>query len=52
MTPLPPGPVRIVEQEILDRFRKAATSPAGIFQYPTGRQGLRVLRPGLTCSPR
>lgn len=43
MTPLRPGPVRIVEQEILDRFRKAATSPAGIFQYPTGREGLRGL---------
>lgn len=52
MTPPRPGPVRIVEQEILVRFRKAAAGPARIFQYPTGRKGLRVLRPGLTCSPR
>lgn len=40
MMPLRPEPTRTIAQDILDRFRKAATSPAGLFQYPTGRSGL------------
>lgn len=43
MTPLRPAPARTIEQDILDRFRKAAANPAGLFQYPTGREGLHGL---------
>lgn len=43
MMPLRPAPAPTIEHEILERFRKAATSPAGLFRYPTGREGLRGL---------
>lgn len=43
MIPLRPAPARTIEQEILERFRKAANSPEGLFRYPTGREGLRGL---------
>ncbi|MDP2848950.1 MAG: methyltransferase domain-containing protein [Humidesulfovibrio sp.] len=32
-----------IENELLTRFRKAAISPQGLFDYPTGREGLRLL---------
>ncbi|MBI5520399.1 MAG: methyltransferase domain-containing protein [Desulfovibrio sp.] len=32
-----------IEDALLARFRKAAVSPAGLFEYPTGRDGLRAL---------
>ena len=32
-----------IENELLTRFRKAAMSPQGLFDYPTGREGLRSL---------
>ncbi|MGE4263784.1 MAG: methyltransferase domain-containing protein [Desulfovibrio sp.] len=31
------------EREILERFGKAAVSPLGLFEYPTGREGLAAL---------
>jgi SAM-dependent methyltransferase len=38
-SPSPTGPVRA----ILERFGKAAVSPLGLFEYPTGRKGLIAL---------
>jgi len=32
-----------IEEALLKRFRQAAVSPQGLFQYPTGREGLRAL---------
>lgn len=32
-----------IEDQLLDRFRKAAQGPQGLFSYPTGRAGLRGL---------
>ncbi len=31
------------EREILERFGKVAVSPLGLFEYPTGREGLAAL---------
>jgi SAM-dependent methyltransferase len=32
-----------IEDQLRERFRKAAQSPRGLFQYPTGREGLLAL---------
>lgn len=32
-----------IEEALLARFSKAAVSPDGLFEYPTGREGLRAL---------
>lgn len=39
----PPPHQKDIENALLERFRKAAQSPAGLFDYPTGRDGLQVL---------
>ena len=39
----PPSPVSL-KQAVLDRFKQAAQSPVGLFQYPTGEAGLRGLQ--------
>lgn len=36
-------PVTDPEREILERFGKASVSPQGLFEYPTGREGLAAL---------
>lgn len=40
---LPATPAADPEREILERFAKAAVSPLGLFEYPTGREGLAAL---------
>jgi len=32
-----------IKDQLLERFRKAARSPRGLFSYPTGREGLLAL---------
>ena len=33
----------LIETGISEKYRKVAVSPSGLFQYPTGRQGLEAL---------
>jgi SAM-dependent methyltransferase len=40
---MPPPSADPLKQAILDRFKQAAQSPEGLFQYPTGEAGLRGL---------
>ncbi|OGR34516.1 MAG: hypothetical protein A2051_08155 [Desulfovibrionales bacterium GWA2_65_9] len=43
MEPMHEGLRSDIEEQVRERFRKAAISPRGLFSYPTGRAGLLAL---------